>query len=111
MVAVGDVRCFEVILTMTAPALTATDPDGTAPPAAAQAVLLLDPAGESCPWTAVTATGTAGGLQLHLTCRGTEVAGVAAAVVDGVRALAGLSATFARWVVEARQVEVHELPQ
>lgn len=94
---------FQVRLGLTAP--------GAVPPTAPeQAVRLLTSDGAAARWSSVSAEATHDGIELCVVCTGEDARDVSGAVVDGVRALAGLDATFTRWVVEARRVVVQELP-
>ena len=94
---------FQVRLALTAP--------GAVPPTAAEEALrLLASDGVAARWSSVVAQPTDHGIELCVVCGGADAQAASDAVVDGVRALAGLDATFTRWVVEARRVVVEELP-
>jgi hypothetical protein len=93
-------RLFRVALGLSAPG----DVPGSA---RAEVVRLLQ--GTPGSWSHVEAEPAAQGLTVCVVVSGRDAADAVAAVVDGVRALAGIDATFARWVVDSRHPQVVEL--
>lgn len=93
-------RLFRVALDLTAPG----DVPGTA---RAEVVRLLQ--STPGPWSDVEATPTGHGLTVCVVVSGRDESDAVSTVLDGVRALVGVDATFARWVVDGRHPHVEEL--